>query len=90
MAGDTLAYCGGTEFRQRVEAVLDPMLAEFDDFQKERRASETTWARREERYNQVRRGIAGLWGDVDGIIGTWPKLPRLELPSPESEGGNAV
>ena len=41
-----------------------------EDLDKEKRAFETAWARREKRNEQILRGIAGLWGDVSGIVGT--------------------
>jgi len=82
---DLLAYVSGTEFRQRVEAMLDPLIAIIDDFDKERRNSETIWARRQKRHEQLMRGITGLWGDVSGIIGTLPAPKQLQLPA--GEGG---
>ncbi len=75
-----LAYVSGTEFRQRVEAVLDPLLSLIEDFERERRISETGWARRQKRHEQLMRGIAGLWGDVSGIIGTLPPPKQLQPP----------
>ena len=80
-----LAYVSGTEFRQRVEAMLDPLIAIIADFDKERRNSETNWARRQKRHEQLMRGITGLWGDVSGIIGTLPAPKQLQLPA--GEGG---
>ena len=84
-----LAYASGTEFKQRVEAMLDPLIAMMDDFDKERRTSETNWARRQKRHDQLMRGIAGLWGDVSGIIGTLATPKQLQLPAGE-EGGKAA
>ena len=86
-----LAYCGGTEFRQRVQAMLDPLVAMIEDFEKERQATETMWSRRKKRHEQIARGIAGLYGDVSGIIGTLPRIQKLELPvGGDTDGGQAA
>lgn len=77
---ELLAYCGGTEFKQRIEAMLEPVIAMIDDFDKERQMIETAWARRRKRNEQIVKGLAGLYGDVGAIIGTLPRLARLELP----------
>jgi hypothetical protein len=87
---DLLAYCGGTEFRQRVEAILDPVLALVEDLEKERQATETIWSRRRKRHEQIARGIAGLYGDVSAMLGTLPRIHRLELPPGEAGGGQAA
>jgi hypothetical protein len=76
-------YASGTEFKQRVEAVLDPVVALIEDLEKERRALETSLARREKRHEQIIHGIAGIWGDVSGIIGTLPAPKHLQLPAGE-------
>jgi len=85
-----LAYCGGTEFRQRVQAMLDPLVAMIEDFEKERQATETMWSRRRKRHEQIARGIAGLYGDVSALIGTLPRIQKLELPSADNGGGQAA
>jgi hypothetical protein len=85
-----LAYLSGTEFKQRVEAVLDPLIAMVEDFEKERRISETNWARRQKRHEQLMRGITGLWGDVSGIIGTLPAPKQLQLAAGEEGGKEAA
>jgi hypothetical protein len=76
-----LAYVSGTEFRQRVEAVLDPIIGMIDDLERERRAIETHWARRRQRHEQIMRAMVGMWGDVSGIIGTLSAPKQLQLPT---------
>lgn len=80
-----LAYCGGTEFRQRVEALIEALLALIDDLNKERRGIEASWARRAKNHERLLRAIAGMYGDVGGIIGTLPQITRLELGPPGDE-----
>jgi len=58
-------------------------------FDEERRTSETNWARRQKRHDQLMRRITGFWGDVSGVIGTLPAPKQLQLPAGE-EGGKAA
>ncbi|HEU4488736.1 MAG TPA: hypothetical protein VFS38_05570 [Actinomycetota bacterium] len=37
-------------------------------------------------HEQIARGIAGLYGDVSAILGTLPRIQRLELPAGETGG----
>jgi hypothetical protein len=74
-------YINGTEFRQRIEAMLDPILALIEDLERECRATELTWARRRKRQEQIIRSIGGLWGDISGIMGTLPAPASLKLPA---------
>lgn len=85
-----IEYVSGTEFRLRVEAMLDPVLAMMDDFEKERRATETNWARRQKRHEQIVRGVSGLWGDISGILGTLPAPKQLQLPAGEEADKEAA
>ena len=83
-------YVGGVEFRQRVESVLEPVVALADDLEKEKRSLETAWARREKRHEQIVRGAAGLWGDVSGIVGTLAPPKQLQLPAAKEDEKDAV
>jgi hypothetical protein len=83
-------YVGGVEFRQRVESVLEPVVALADDLEKEKRSLESAWARREKRHEQIVRGAAGLWGDVSGIVGTLAPPKQLQLPPAKEDEKDAV
>lgn len=80
-------YLTGTEFRQRVEAVVEAFNGLRDDLERERRAMETNWAKREKQIVRALGGLAGMYGDMQGIVGTsLPKVRHLELPAPEDTG----
>lgn len=77
-------YLSGIEFRQRMEAMVEAVLTLVNELQKERRGVEAGWARREKQLHLMLRSLAGLYGDVSGIVGeTLPRIEVLELP----EGG---
>jgi hypothetical protein len=80
-------YLTGTEFRQRVEAVVEAFQGLQDELDRERRALESSWAKREKHITRAFSGLAGLYGDMRGIVGSpLPKVRQLEL-APPGEGG---
>ncbi len=77
-------YLSGPEFRQRVEGIADPFIAMREDLDRERRAMEGSWSKREKQIDRVMKHVAGMYGDIQGIVGaTLPRIERLELPVPE-------
>lgn len=79
-------YLYGTEFRHRVEAIVESFRAMHEDLQKERQSTEKYWAKREKQIQTVVRNIAGMCGEMQEIAGpSFPKIRRLELPSPSDE-----
>ncbi len=79
-------YLAGQEFRQRVEALLESYLAMKEDLDAERRAIEKLWAKREAQLQRSLKSLAGLYGDVHGIIGTaLQPVQQLELPSAQED-----
>ena len=84
-------YLTGTEFRNRVQAIMEAFLAMKKDLDSERRAMENIWAKREKQIERVVFNIAGMRGDLEGIVGSsLPTVKILELPSDkeEEERGN--
>jgi hypothetical protein len=77
-------YVSSNEFRQRLEAMLEPTSALIEDFERERRSVEAAWARRQKLHQQITRSISRLFGDISGIMGTLLMPPRLQL-SPADE-----
>jgi len=50
----------------------------------ERRAIESIWAKREKQISRVVSNIAGMRGDLEGIVGTsLPSIKILKLPQGE-------
>jgi hypothetical protein len=75
------AYLSGTEFRQRVEAIVEAFTSMKEDLDRERAAMMKSWAKRERQIERVVQNVSGLYGDVEGIIGaSLPEIERLQLP----------
>lgn len=78
-------YLSGIQFRQRVEAVVEAFEKMRDDLEQERRAAERQWAKRVKQIESVTFNIAGMYGDLQGLVPALPPIARLELPEPEIE-----
>lgn len=75
------AYLTGLQFRQRIEAIVEAFNAMKDDLEAEKRSIEKAWAKREMQINRMIKNTAGMYGDLQGIIGTaLPSVKVLELP----------
>jgi len=63
-------YLTGTEFRQRVEAIVEAFVSMKGDLEREKRATIKTWAKREKELDRVIVNTSGMYGDLQGIIGS--------------------
>jgi hypothetical protein len=83
-------YLTGTEFRQRVAGMVEPLLQLQDGLHKERRAMERIWSAREKQILKAILSTHAMYGDFQGIIGsTLPTLEAMELPQlTEGPDGN--
>lgn len=73
-------YLCGSEFRQKIEGIVEAFGSMQDQLNKERRAMEKIWKQREKEIARVIRNTVGLYGDMQGIIGgRIPAIPALEL-----------
>lgn len=73
-------YLSGPEFRQRVEGIVESFRALKEDLEAEKRAMMKIWARREKQIERVMNSTTGMYGDMQGIIGsTLPEIRTLEL-----------
>ncbi len=80
------SYLTGAEFRQRVEAAVEAFVAMKEDLDRERRTIEASWAKREKQLGRALQGLAGMYGDMQGIVGqTLPRVATLELPAGSPE-----
>ncbi len=68
-------YLTGVSFRQRVEAIMEIFSSMHADLEKERKAITKQWAKREEQIKCIMGNTAGMYGDLQGIVGT--ALPEL-------------
>ncbi len=74
------AYLSGTEFRQRIEAIVEAFRALSHDLDRERAAMLKYWGKREQQIGKVLENVAGLYGSVQGIVGaSLPDIEQLEL-----------
>ena len=76
-------YLSGVAFRQRVEAVVEAFATMRHDLEQERRAAERQWSRRLKQIESVTFGIAGMYGDLQGLVPALPSIPMLQLPAAE-------
>lgn len=73
-------YMTETQFRQRIEAIIEGFRMMRDSLEREKTAMQRIWAQREKCLEQVISNTSGMYGDVQGIIGaSLPKIAQLEL-----------
>ena len=73
-------YLAGTEFKQKIEGIVEAFTAMQEQVNRERRAMERNWKEREKQIERVIKNTVGLYGDMQGIIGGQiPQIPALEL-----------
>ncbi|HEY6191193.1 MAG TPA: DUF2130 domain-containing protein [Bacteroidota bacterium] len=81
------SYLSGTAFKQRVEAIVESFAAMKIDLDAEKRSMEKIWAKREAQIERVIRNTAGMYGELQGIIGSaLPEVKMLELPGNDRDG----
>ena len=79
-------YLSGSDFKQKVEAIVEAFKAMKEDLEKEKKAFSKSWAKREKQLELVITNTAGMYGDIHRIIGT--SLPEIKLLEIESEDDN--
>lgn len=73
-------YLAGTQFKQKIEGIVEAFTAMQDQVNRERRAMERHWKEREKQIERVIKNTVGLYGDMQGIIGGQiPEIPALTL-----------
>ncbi len=77
-------YLSGPEFKQKVEAIVEAFKTMKEDLDKEKRAMTSIWAKREKQIERVIMNTAGMYGDMQGIIGaSLPQIKMLEIGTAE-------
>ncbi len=74
-------YLTGTEFKQRIEAIVEAFSGMNDSLKKERIAYEKIWSEREKQIQKVIKNTVGIYGDLNGVV-QLQKIESLELPEP--------
>lgn len=80
-------YLSGTEFRQRIAGVVEPLLQMQTGLAAEKRAMTRIWAAREKQIEAAVQCMHGIYGDMQGIVGssTLPTLEQMDLPRLEAD-----
>jgi hypothetical protein len=63
-------YLTSTEFRQRVEAIAEAFIQMQSDLSEERRVAEKRWAKRQKEIDRVFQNTAGMYGELQGLLGS--------------------
>ena len=79
-------YLSGPEFRQRVEAIVESFTEMQKDLQEEQRSAVRRWAKREKLLQKVIGSTSGMYGDLQGLIGS----SLQTIPALSDSGESAV
>ncbi len=70
------SYLTGTQFKQRIEAILESYQTLRLDLDKERKVIQKMWASREQQIERALSSSITMYGEIHGIVGA--SLPRIE------------
>lgn len=71
-------YVTGQEFNLRVRTIVDTYIQMQQDLESEKRALQRQWKKREKQIGKVLDNIAGMRGELEGMVGTLTALPAVE------------
>jgi hypothetical protein len=85
-------YLTSHQFRDRVEAIVETFQSMRTDLEKEREAMRRLWAKREKEIERITDNTIGMYGEMQGLIGSsLPTLASLDiLAIEEGEGDDNV
>lgn len=84
-------YLTSPQFQNRMENIVNAFVSMQSDLLSEQRAIKKHWRKREKEIERVIDNTTGMYGDLQGYIGTaLPTIASLELPSGESEEGEEI
>lgn len=76
------SYINSHEFRGRVEAIVESFREMKDDLDKEQRALQNSWKKREKQILRLATNTAFMYGELQGVVGTsLPDITGLALES---------
>lgn len=78
------AYLTGTEFKQKIEVIVETFSSMKSSIDKERIYFEKSWSEKEKQIQKVIKNTVGIYGDLSGVV-QLQKIEALELPNPETE-----
>lgn len=73
-------YVTSTEFRFRIEAIMENYSAMQDELEREKRWFQTKWARQEKQLRILVDNTGGVYGELQAVVGK--TLPTLESGAP--------
>ena len=77
-------YLIGQEFRARVQGLIEPVVEMRTALESEKRAAARQFASREKQIERVGMSLAGMYGDLQGIVGSsLQTVSGLGLPEPD-------
>lgn len=80
-------YLISNEFKQRIEVWIEYFKSRKDELEVEKRYFMKKWDKEDKNIMKVLQNTAGMYGDLQGLIGTaLPKVQYLELPDGVGEG----
>ena len=75
------SYLTSKEFRQRIAAIVEAYMGMHKDLESEKLALSRLWAKRQKQLNSLMTQTAGVYGDVQGIVGkSMPEVEGLSIP----------
>lgn len=87
-ADSIFTYLTGPEFPHRVEAIMRAFISMREDLEEEKRVTARRWGRREKQIDLVVGNTSGMYGDLQGLMGTSLKpIASLEAGDSELEDG---
>ena len=79
-------YVTSTEFKQRIEAIVEAFGGLQDEMEREKRWFVTKWAREEKHLRKVIDHTQGMYGDLQGVVGkSLPEIKSLRLEAGEGK-----
>ncbi len=78
------SYINSTEFRQRIETIVETFSSMKLSLDKEKVYFEKSWAEQEKQIQKVIKNTVGIYGDMSGIV-QLQKIEALELPEPSKK-----
>ena len=78
-------YLTGADFANRVEAIMRSFIGMRQELDEEKRITTRHWAKREKQLDLVIANTSGMYGDLQGLVGTSLKpIPALDSGEPDS------
>lgn len=82
-------YLTGPDFSNRVEAIMRGFIGMREDLEEEKRVTTRRWAKREKQLDLVSMNTSGMYGDLQGLMGTSLK-PIAALEAGESDSAEGL